>query len=125
MSLFIHIAALFSYAESFHMRGQAPAHIRKGVREPTNDAYTFHDFVRVFGRPYAEGSAEYVRRAAVFDNSMLQITALNSRANRSWTAGPRPFMDWTSAERSERLHGYEPARSRRQMPLLQKSAETL
>lgn len=125
MSLFIHIAALFSYAESFHMRGQATAHIRKGVRELTNEAYTFHDFVRVFGRPYAAGSAEYVRRAAVFDDSMLQITALNSRANRSWTAGPHPFMDWTSAERSERLHGYEPARSRRQMPLLQKSAETL
>lgn len=105
MSL-IHIFTLFAATEGLHMRKQA-----KGGS--INEAYTFDEFLRDFPRPYGAETEEYTRRAAIFQDSLSQIEAKNSRAERSWTAGVNPFMDWTGAECAERLHGYDPAESRR------------
>lgn len=102
MLLAFHIAIVHHVAvEGLHMRGQ------------TGAAYTFEEFVHEFGREYEADSKEYTRRRGIFFASLSQIHATNSRANRSWTAGVHPFMDWTSTERSERLFGYDPSTSRR------------
>lgn len=110
MSLFIRVALPLVVAECLRTRGQAvPSHSAVAGGSDGNEAYEFDDFVRDFGRTYDAGSDEYARRAAIFQDSMLQIHAKNARFHRSWTAGVHPFMDWTDAERAGRLHGYRPA----------------
>lgn len=109
MSFFFRIAILLEVAEGLRTRRQASGSPRIIGGLPTNQAYTFDDFVQDFGRTYRAGSEEYKRRAAIFHISLSQIRTKNSRADRSWTAGVFPFMDWTDAERSARLHGYEPS----------------
>lgn len=103
MSCVLHIAGLFLAAEGLRTRGRAT----------NNEAFTFDDFVRGFSRTYEAGSEEYVRRAAIFHQSLLQIRAQNSRTGSSWTAGVHAYMDWTDAERASRLHGYDPSTARR------------
>lgn len=125
MSIFLHITALLNVAEGLQTRGQGIALVQNIEGKPVNEVYTFNDFMRAFGREYTAGSAEYTQRAATFDQSLMQINMWNSRANRSWTAGVHPFMDWTAAEREQRLHGYEPTTPRRLTPLLQRSSEAL
>lgn len=105
MSYLLHIAVLLAGAEGLRARGSAAAGPKTG--DLTNVAYSFEAFVRDFGRKYQAGGGEYERRAAIFQDSLLQIQWKNSHGARSWTAGVHPFMDWTSSERSERLHGYK------------------
>lgn len=106
MSSLLRISVLLAGVEGLHTRGQEESFL------PINEAYTFDRFVRDFGRVYEVGSKEYAHRSGIFQDSLLQIRATNSRAERSWTAGVYPFMDWTGAERSERLYGYDPSASR-------------
>lgn len=96
------VAALFAVTEGLRTREQVAADLN-------NEAYTFDGFMRDFGRSYTAGSAEYNRRADLFQASLLQIFMKNSRTRRSWTAGVHPFMDWTGSERARRLHGYKPS----------------
>lgn len=112
MLLLIHIVSLLVVAEGLRTRGQA-ANPEAGKRDSINEVYSFNQFMRDFRRTYEHGSEEYTRRAAIFQSSLLQIHAMNSRMERSWTAGVYPFMDWTVAERMQRLHGYALAGSHR------------
>merc|ERR1740117_692548 len=122
MSLAVHIAVGLAVVESLHTRGQAGANPEGGT---INEAHTFDEFMQDFGRVYEAGSEEYTRRSAIFQDSLLQISAMNSRANRSWTAGVYPFMDWTSTERSQRLFGYDPSASRHLVEPAQAAAVAL
>eukprot|EP00747_Dinoflagellata_sp_TGD_P164766 gnl/TRDRNA2_/TRDRNA2_185145_c0_seq1.p1 gnl/TRDRNA2_/TRDRNA2_185145_c0~~gnl/TRDRNA2_/TRDRNA2_185145_c0_seq1.p1 ORF type:complete len:539 (+),score=108.85 gnl/TRDRNA2_/TRDRNA2_185145_c0_seq1:72-1688(+) len=75
--------------------------------------YSFDHFIRDFDRSYTPGSAEYVRREAVFKASLLTVRtvkARNAKDGRSWTSGIHPFMDWDAEERQS-LHGYKPNRA--------------
>jgi len=78
------------------------------------DSYSFVQFVREYGRSYAAGSAEYLRRSALFDQSRSAIKARNAQnkaEGKSWRAGVHPFMDWSEPERKV-LNGYKPAAAR-------------
>lgn len=77
-------------------------------------SYSFVQFQRDFGLGYAPGSAEYQRRAAIFQASLVELRAKNARLvaeRRTWTVGVNRWMDWTSAEKRS-LHGYKPDRKR-------------
>lgn len=108
MSLFLRIAVDLAIAEGLRAHG----HAAFSAGASTSEEYTFDAFVQDFAREY-KGSDEYERRAALFRDSLSQIAAINSRAGGSWTAGVYPFMDWSAAERSDRLHGLVPSASRR------------
>lgn len=109
MSPLFRITFLLEVAHGLRMRGQSAGTFQEIGGVPLNQAYTFEEFVHDFGRSYRAGSEEYARRVAIFHDSLAQIRAKNFRAGRSWTAGVHPFMDWTDAERSHRLHGYAPS----------------
>lgn len=111
-ALLFAIVATFSVAEGLRTRGGLVASQRTGSGGRSNEAYIFDTFVQDFGRTYEVGSEEYERRASIFQESLAQISAQNSRSNRSWTAGVHPFMDWTGAERGQ-LHSYQPSSSSR------------
>lgn len=104
MPLFLHIAFAFAIVEGLQ-HGQAAVSSSKRAGGAADDAFTFDEFVRAFGRTY--GEVEHARRARIFEDSLVRIHAVNSRSNRSWIAGVHPFMDWTDFERSARLHGYD------------------
>lgn len=109
MLFILHVAVVLATADGLHTASRASALLKSG-------AYSFDDFVRDFAREYRPGSEEYLRRAAIFRDSLSQVNAINSRlaqGSGSWTAGVYPFMDWSGAERSERLHGLVPSASRR------------
>lgn len=77
--------------------------------------YTFTQFLRDFGRSYAEGTEQYLHRAAVFQASLAKVRTINernAREGRQWVAGIHPFMDWTQVER-RKMNGYRPQRARR------------
>lgn len=108
MSCVLRVAAVVILAEGIRTRRQEATDASVGAFGAIDGvSYTFGDFMRGFGRTYEVGSEEYIRRARIFEDSLLQIHALNSRGGRSWTAGIYPFMDWSGAERAERLHGYD------------------
>lgn len=112
MSFFLRIASALTVAEGLRTHAQVAHNTKTGTGGSINEAYTFDDFVREFGRAYKNGTDEYTDRSALFQVSMSQIHAKNSHGKRSWTAGVNPFMDWTGAERLGRLHGYMPSSSR-------------
>ena len=63
--------------------------------------FTFEEFVQKYGRSYVSRSEEYARRAAIFQQSLAQIEAINAEQDKQfWRAGPNHFMDWTVEERS-------------------------
>jgi len=107
MALFVAIMAIFHIAESLRARNGTLLDHPTGDSSPSDAVYTFEMFVQEFGRTYVPGSEEYVRRAALFQDSSSRISFENSHADRSWTAGVHPFMDWTVAER-QGLFGYKP-----------------
>lgn len=81
---------------------------RANTLEAGVTSYSFNAFIEDFGRTYTFGTAEYLHRSAVFESSLAQIFATNSREDQSWTAGVYPFMDLTFDERQS-LHGYKPS----------------
>jgi cathepsin L len=90
------------------------------VRAASPAGYTFETFVRNFRRTYTVGSKEYQQRSELFQQSLLEIHAVNeknAREKRSWKANIHPFMDWTPAER-KRLNGYKPSHARARVPAL-------
>lgn len=109
MFCLLRVAAVVIIAESIRTRRQEVPDASVGAFKAVNEgSYMFGDFVQDFGRKYEVGSDEYVRRARIFEDSLLQIHALNSRGRRSWTAGIYPFMDWSATERTERIYAYKP-----------------
>jgi len=87
---------------------------RRSKAKAELDSYTFERFLKDFDRDLAPGSAEYHRRAGLFEASLLQVRAKNARnaaEGRLWTAGVNPFMDWTQNERAA-LNGYKPSAAR-------------
>lgn len=113
MSLFLCVALLSFAAEGLRTRAGIGINPPGRAGGPADEDFTFDAFVRDFERAYEAGGEEYLRRGALFRDSLAQIRAKNSRADRSWTAGVHPFMDWTDAERAGRLHGYVFTGSRR------------
>lgn len=113
MPLIIRIAFALAVSEGLRTRERPFTAPNVDGGDSTNEAYTFSEFVLEFGRTYVTSSEEYAHRGSIFQESLLQIHADNSRHGRSWTAGVHPFMDWTGVERAQRLHGYEPRSSRR------------
>lgn len=104
--LFIGAASLFDEVSALRAAGLA--------------GYTFEKFMRNFGRTYTVGSKEYQQRSALFQQSLLEIHAVNERnakEKRSWKANIHPFMDWTRAER-KKLNGYKPSYARGRMPAM-------
>lgn len=65
----------------------------------------FEAFVARHGRGYAPGSEEYARRRALFEARLAEVSAHNSRPDRTWEAEALGFADWTEGERA-RLRGY-------------------
>lgn len=87
--------------------------LRAAHQDGTLNGYSFTQFVRDFGREYANPE-EYRVRASHFEASLLESRlrqAKNVQARLSWTVGVHPFMDMTKAERSV-MHGYKPSRTR-------------
>jgi len=96
------------------MGGDAVLVRRRSMAKAELDSYTFERFLSDFDRDLAPGSAEYRRRAGIFETSLLEVRAKNVRnakEGRLWTAGVHPFMDWTQAERTA-LNGYKPSSAR-------------
>lgn len=123
MALFIAIMAIFHIAESLRTRNGTFIDHPTSENTPSDMVYTFEMFVQEFGRAYVPGSEEYMRRAAIFQDSSSQISFKNSHVDRSWTAGVHPFMDWTVAER-QGLFGYKPLSHRNAgRPLLASAQE--
>lgn len=78
------------------------------------ESYSFVQFQKDFGLRYVWGSAEYHKRAAIFDASLTQLRTKRARLakeSRSWTVGINRWMDWTIEEKRS-LHGYKPDRKR-------------
>jgi len=56
--------------------------------------YTFNDFVRDYNRPYQQGSEEWKKHEAIFNQKHDQMLAHNSGApQRAWVQGINKFMD--------------------------------
>lgn len=126
MPPFFHVAMLCAIAEGLRTRRQDTVELMAGAGKlDSRVSYTFNKFMQDFGRVYEVGSEEYARRAAVFEQSLMQIHAINSRGGSSWMAGVYPFMDWTSAERAARLHGYDPSVGSVRVRLHREQAVTL
>lgn len=103
------------------MRGRPAA---RSASRPAARGYTFERFVQDFGRDYAPHSAEYHRRAGLFEESLVQIHGANIRnaaEGRSWVAGIHKFMDWTEGEKRS-LHGYKPSLDHRRTATIQVAA---
>jgi len=103
-------AAVFGFA-ALSTEGDAVLMRRRTSARAEIEGYSFERFVRDFGRDVAPGSAEYTRRAGLFEASLLEVRAKNARnakEGRLWKAGVHPFMDWTPEERA-RLNGYKPS----------------
>lgn len=79
--------------------------------------YSFDVFVQDFRKQYTQGTAEYQHRRVIFDESMAQIHNINAKADRLWSAGVHPFMDWTAEERTG-LRGYQRSPTRSVVPLV-------
>jgi len=96
-------------------RGAAPVGPSNFHTEPV-EAFTFEQFVTKFERSYVAGSEEYARREAIFQESVVEVAAINKRnAERGdfWTAGPSPLMDLTAAELRS-MRGYRRHEARAQ-----------
>jgi len=86
--------------------------------------YTFTQFSSDFDRSYVAGTAEYVHRAALFEQALVDIqkrNAQNAKEGRLWKAGIHPFMDWAHHER-QTLNGYKPSRNKARAGFIQSSA---
>lgn len=106
MAPLVHVNILLVVAEALRMRDGSSFAPPASEGRPSDEDYTFDMFMQDFGRTYKTGGEEYAQRSAFFQSSLTEIHAKNSRADRSWTAGVHPFMDWTGAERAAHLHGY-------------------
>lgn len=63
----------------------------------------FHEFVSQFGKDYALGTAEWVKRESIFNHNLAQIEAQNEafrNGESTWSAGINHFADMTSEERA-------------------------
>lgn len=69
--------------------------------------YTFENYVRDFSRDYAPGSAEYIKRKALFDLEYAEVTEHNKDNTKSWKKGINKFSDWTHEEKRQRLYGFD------------------
>jgi len=65
----------------------------------------FAAFIQEHGRSYEEGSAEYARRFAHFQDRLARVEAHNSNADRSWTAAVNHLAD-QAPEELAMLRGY-------------------
>jgi len=96
---------------------------RKAYPEVKDDTYSFVDFIQDFQKQYKQGTAEYRRRHATFDESLAQIHSINAQVGRSWSAGVHPFMDWTVEER-QGLRGYQLTKKPSAAPLVAMQVHT-
>jgi len=68
---------------------------------------TFEAFVEKHGRSYGKaGTEEYEQRRELFEKTLSDVKAHNSKANRRWTAGLNKLADWTESELKS-LRGYD------------------
>lgn len=96
------------------LRSASALRSRSHVARVDLESYSFERFGVDFERNYIRGTQEYNSRAALFEQSLKEIRAVNAKnveEGRSWVAGIHPFMDWTTAERKT-LNGYKPMRTR-------------
>lgn len=69
--------------------------------------YSFKDYNRDFDRGYEPGTAEYVRRKAIFDEKLEVILMHNADPKNTWKRGVNEYTDKTDAEfKLSRSMGY-------------------
>jgi len=65
---------------------------------------SFQQFVEQWGRDYAPGSEDYLKRASLYARAAEAVDGHNEDPSRSWTATVGKFADYTAEERRG-LHG--------------------
>lgn len=79
------------------------------VHEPSLDLISpereFSAFMQEHGRSYGQGSLEYHRRFAIFQQHKAAVHAQNSLPGKRWTAAVNSLADWTPEELKS-LRGY-------------------
>jgi len=62
------------------------------------EAFSFRDFVAKFNRTYAEGSAQWVEKEAIFAGRKKEVLAFLRGPPQSWAMGITQFADYSASE---------------------------